>query len=299
MKATLTFSCLLAVTTTFANSNEFSIIDKSASLFQQYLAVCEQEGAENQPVHLRSASREKEPCFTEMTILDLDVYSGMSNVMVAECVLCAETDIVHLANISISQASHLYQMLEGVYSHFIHVPSREGGVFIASKYPLSQTESFIGEGNGRDKEKLHFAIHGANTYYASIDSKSFSMQVINLDATEESSTTSILIGEAFATLTVIKQQFSLSRQMKRPDLLAAEMFEIVPVKHKGEQSDDRGGYKAEVEVGRSWGGKDGGHWEGSARLEAHDGRGNYVEAEVNQNDKGEGPVSARGGYEKK
>lgn len=301
MKASFTFSCLFIASTIFATSAECSIVDKAPSLFQHYLAVCEQERIENQPVHLRSASQEKDLFFNDITILDLDIPLAMPIETVAERILYGDADVVHLANTSTQRTSHLYQILEKTYPHFIHVPYRERGMLIASKYPLSQaTMTLVGEGNSADKEILEFTIHGANTYYVSVDSNSFSMQIINPDNVKDASTTPIVLFDVPGTLTIVKQQFSPLRLAHKADLLAAEMFQILPIKHKGEgSSDDRGGYKAEVEVGRSWGGKDGGCWEGSARFEAYDNHGNYVETEANQNDKGEGSVNARAGHEEK
>lgn len=298
MKACFIFSYLFVVGAIFASSDHLTARE-TTPLFQSYLAACKLQNTENQPVHLRNASQEKEPSFTEMTILDLDIPSTMQIEAVAERILYGDADVVHLANISTQRVSHLYEMLQSTYSHFIHVPSKGQGLFIASKYPFSTaTITLVERENVADKELLEFTIHGANTYHASVCSNDFSMQVINSDDTEDNTITPILLVDMPGVLTIMKQRFSPFRVARKIGLLAADTFQIVPVKRKGGENDnDKGGYKGEIEIGRSWGGRDGGHWEGTAKFEAHDNRGNYVEAEVRQNDEGEGSVHARAGHE--
>ena len=105
MKLNLFFSSLFAANTLMISH---LISEEGASLFQ------------SQPVHLRNARQEKEPAFTEMTILD--VSSVMQIEAIAERVLYGDADVVHLAYISPQKAFRLYEILQDAYSHFIHVP---------------------------------------------------------------------------------------------------------------------------------------------------------------------------------
>jgi hypothetical protein len=294
MKAHL-FAAFIIITSSLGHL----VADEATPLSQCYLVACEQQNTENQPVHLRNSFREKEPSFTEMTILNLDIPSTLQTQEIAERILFGDADVVHLKNTSTQRASHLYEMLQRTYSHFIHVPSRERGLFIASKYPLFKAAvTLSGEGNVAEG-MLEFAIHGANTYYVVVSPNDFSMQIVNSNNVKDSITTPILLIDVPGTLTLVKQQFSPLQFTQKVDLLAAETFQIVPITKKGSGNDDKGGCSGEIEVGRSWGGKDGGQWEATARLEAHDDRGNYVEAEVKQNDKGEGSANLRAGHEER
>lgn len=272
-----------------------SHLNASIPLFQSYLAAY----TESQPVLLRNHSQEKAPLFTDMTILHLDVPSRMQIETVADRVLYADVDVIHLTHVSTHDASGLYQRLQETYAHFIYIPTKEQGILIASKYPLSQAETSASqEAHAPSKGYLEFSIQGANLYQATVGSNDAPMTVDAMDH-EESSTTQLLLVDMPGTLTVVKQQFSPCRSRHNARLLAAETFQIIPIKDKGNSNNDKGGYKGEVEIEYSWGGKDGGHWAGGVRAEAHDSRGNYVEAEVKQNDRGEGSANARAGHEEK
>lgn len=63
-------------------------------------------------------------------------------------------------------------------------------------------------------------------------------------------------------------------------------------------SEDRAGGRIEGRVGASWGGSQGVEFDVGVKAEVRDGQGNYVEANVSQNDKGEGRATLSGGYEK-
>lgn len=275
-----------------------SQLNASIPLFQSYLASY--HNTESPPFLLRNHSQEKIPLFTEMTILHLDVPPLGQIETLADRVLYADADVIHLTHISTHTANILYQFLQETYNHFICIPNKEQGMLIASKYPLSQVEiSSFQETSTSRKNCLEFSIESANPCKATVCSNDAPM-IIDLIDKKESSTIPLVIIDMPGTLTVVAQEFSPCRQKHQPKLLAAETFQIIPIKDKGKSnSGEKGGYKGEIDVGYSWGGKDGGHWEGSARFEAHDHHGNYVEAEVRQNEKGEGSANARAGHEEK
>lgn len=76
MKAYLTASCLLAISTIFSTpvqQEETCLISNEiAPVFQRYLAKCRKHNMANQPVHLRNASREKSLSSKDITLLNLD-----------------------------------------------------------------------------------------------------------------------------------------------------------------------------------------------------------------------------------
>jgi hypothetical protein len=269
--------------------------EESGSCFQDCLAVCQLKNTEDQPIHLRNVCREKEPIFTEMTILD--VSSIMQIEAIAERVLYGDADVLHLANISSQKASHLYEMLQHTYSHFIHVPSQGRGEFIASKYPLSQVEiAQYEQENGMRKEMLEFSIHGANTHQARIILCDSSIQLISDNDTAE---TTVLLGDLPATLTVVKQQFSLFQSAQKVGLIGENTFDIVPIRRGegGGDHNDRSGPYCEGRIDFKTG-PDGTEWSVSGRAGYEDERGNYVEGEVSRNDKGETSGSAKTGHDK-
>ena len=164
MKVYFTVSCLLAISTIFATSaqQEKSCLtkDETASLFQHYLKKCRKYHMENQPVYLRNAYRENNLSFNDIIILNLDPPSTMEVNDIAERILYGDADVVHLRNTSTNTASHLYELLQKNYTHFIHVPYQETGVFVASKYPLKQAEVIRSEQkNAPYKDVLKFTIH--------------------------------------------------------------------------------------------------------------------------------------------
>lgn len=279
----------------FISSGQHLIAEEGDSLFQSYLAVSQSKNAENQPVHLRNDCREKEPAFTEMTILD--VYAIMQIEAVAERVLYGDADIVHLANISSQKASRLYEMLQDTYSHFIHVPSKGRGEFIASKYPLSQVK--INQCKQEDvirKEELEFAIHGANMHRACISLHDSSIQLVSSDDIVE---TSVLIGDLPAALTVVKQQFSPLQNAQKIDLIAKNTFDIVPIRRgEGDRGpNDKSGAYCEGRIDFKTG-PNGTELSISGLAGYEDGRGNYVEGQISRNDKGETSASAKAGHDK-
>ena len=204
--------------------------------------------------------------------------------------LYGEADVVHLANLSTPKASCLYEILEGVYSHFIHVPGLENGLLIASKYPLSQAAITYDEAN----DMLEFSIQGVDSYRARVCSNELSTQVSG----DDNIVTPIHFMDVSGTLTLVKQEFSPFQLEQKVDRLATNKFEILPIRHgRDRNDDDRAGYSGKVIVKRSWGGKEGGGWEASIKGEAHDRHGNYVEGEVKHNDRGEGSARASAGHE--
>lgn len=80
--------------------------------------------------------------------------------------------------------------------------------------------------------------------------------------------------------------------------IATHNFNILPIRHSGSNDDGKAGGSARVGMDYSWGGRDGPEFKGYAEVEAHDGRGNYFEGRIEQNDKGEGRVHAEGGHDK-
>ena len=228
MKMHLVFPCLVIVNTIFATSPE---PEETNPLFQYDLTAY---NTNNQPFHLRNALPEKEPSFTDMTILNLDLPSAMQVDDIAERILYGDADVVHMTNTSTQRASHLYEMLQKTYAHFIHIPKQKRGSFIASKYPLSQATVILSEEeNIPNEEVLEFVIHGANRYKAYVRSNDVSRQTINLTNTDDDATTSILLVDLPGTLTVVKQRFSLFQSAPEKDLSSTEGVEILPIRRGG------------------------------------------------------------------
>jgi hypothetical protein len=298
MKAYFTISCLLAINTIIANPAKqveaYLTEDETAPLFQRYLTTCCKHNMVNQPVYLRNACREKEPTFTEMTILDAP--SIMQIEAVAERVLYGDADVVHLADISSQKASCLYEMLQDTYSHFIHVPRKDRGEFIASKYPLSQVEiTQYEQENAMREEVLEFAIHGANMHRACLSLNDSSIRLVN---SNDSAETAVLFGDLPVALTVVKQHFSPFQNAQNIDLIAKDTFNIVPVRRGegGRDNNDRSGPYCEGSIDFK-NGPNGTEWSVSARGGYEDDKGNYVEGQVSRNDKGETSGSARAGHD--
>jgi hypothetical protein len=94
----------------------------------------------------------------------------------------------------------------------------------------------------------------------------------------------------------------LSRNDRKSGTLIASKFgadalEILLARSHRDRSDDRGEASIGGGIRGSWGDGNGIQWEGYARVEAHDGKGNYAEAEVTQKDDGTGNIDIRGGHE--
>ncbi len=301
MKAYFTVSCLFAISTIFANpvqqAEAYLIEDETAPLFQRYLTKCRKNNMANQPVYLRNGYREKNPCFSDTIILNLDLPPTMQINDVAERILYGDADVVHLRNISTNSAPHLYELLKQDYTHFIHIPCQEKGLFVASKYPLKQAEVIRTEQeNAYYKDILKFTIHEDNICTACIDTNDLSIQV-NSSGNDNNTMTPILLVDVPGTLTVIKQQFSPFQSAERVDQLATEMFEILPVNRGREDNDDRGGAygggRVDIEFGPG-----GPEWSASAFGGYEDDRGNYAEVEVRRNESGTTSVGAEAGHDK-
>lgn len=304
MKVFVMFSCLLAMSTVFAISEQqkemCSNADKADSLFQHYLMMCRKQNIENLPVYLRSTAREKQTFFTDITILDLDLSSTTQIHEIMEDIFYGDVDVVHLSNVSTEQAMHLFKILELTYAHFIHAPNEGKGSLVASKYPLSQAAvTRITRENDVQQEMLEFSIHGANTHHAKIYSDNSSTQIINSNEEDDKVTSCIILAGLPCTLTILNQQYSPLKPIYEADLLASETFQILPIRNtdRGGRDDDGGGYKGEVEFKGKFGGKDGASWEAGINFEAYDSHGNYFEADIKHNDKGESSLNARAGHE--
>ena len=304
MKAYFTVSGLLAISTIFANpakqTEAYLVEDETAPVFQRYLTKCRKHNIANQPVYLRSACRDKNLSSNDMIILSLDPPSTMQINDIAERILYGDADVVHLRNTSTNTASHLYELLQKNYTHFIHVPCQEKGVFVASKYPLKQAEiTRIEQENASYKDILKFKIHEDSICCACIGTNDLSIQVVNSDGGDDNAKTPILLVDIPGTLTVIKQekqQFSSFQLAERVDLLATETFEIVPVRRGEGDNDDRGGGYVEGRVDVKVG-PNGSEWSASVSGGYEDDRGNYAEVEVGTNDKGETTYSGKAGYD--
>ena len=309
MKAFFTISCLLTISTTFASpakhAEPYLIEDEVAPLFQRYLRKCQKHNMTNQPVYLRNACREKKSFSSDITILSLDLPSTIQINDIAERILYGDADVVHLRNISANTASHLYELLQKNYTHYIYVPNQERGLFVASKYPLSQAIVTESEDNTFSGEKLDFIIHETGSCCARISLNDLSVQIINSEGSDQNITTPILLVGLPGTLSVIKtqrQQFSSFHLEERMNLLNAETFEILPIRKggrdndRGDGNDNRGGGYAggRIDVEFGPGGPD---WSASAFGGYEDGRGNYAEVEVRRNENGTTSASAEAGHE--
>lgn len=297
MKAHFTFSCILAASTAFSAS-EPVITDQNTSVFQHYLQTRQTQNKRIRPVYLRNASRSKEPSFSDMTILNLRLPSAMEVHDIGERILYGDPDIVHLSHISTQQASDLYEMLEQTYTHFIHTPHNENGLFIASKFPLSDAELLMTEEEVSPREEmLQFVIHGANAYPAYVSENHLPIQLIKYADAEGTMTFPTFLSDLPCTLTIVKQQFSLFQSQTAPKtgLLSEGTFKILPVKRGGSDNDRGGGYvEGSIDFKT---GPNGSEWSVSGRGGYGDDRGNYFEGSVSQNDKGETSVSAKAGHE--
>ncbi len=301
MKAYFTVSCLLAISTIFASPTQqaevYLIEDETAPLFQRYLTKCRKHNMANQPVYLRNACREKNPSSNDIIILNLDPPSTMQINDIAERILYGDADVVHLRNISTNTAFHLYELLQQNYTHFIHVPCQEKGVFVASKYPLKQAEVIrIEQENASYKDILKFTIHEDNICCARVGTSDLSIQVVNSSGSDDNTTTPILLIDVPGTFTVIKQQFSPLQLGERVDLLATEMFEILSVRRGEGDNDDRGGSYGGGRVDINFG-PGGPEWSASAFGGYEDDRGNYAEVEVRRNENGTTSVGAEAGHD--
>ncbi|MBI3236757.1 MAG: hypothetical protein HYZ48_03525 [Chlamydiales bacterium] len=182
MQAYFTLSCLLVTSTVFTvqlQQEAACLIAKNenAPLFQRYLAFCRTQNRIDQPVYLRSTSRPKTPSFTDLTIFGLELPLIMQVRDVAERILYGDADVVYLTNVSTQTASHLYEQLEHTYSHFVHVPSYGKGLFIASKYSLSQVEVTLTE---QEREKaLEFVVKGTTACHLPVSANHVPIQIVN------------------------------------------------------------------------------------------------------------------------
>ena len=235
MKAFAVVSCLFAINTIFAVSEQQKMhfsADETGSLVQHYLALCAQENIQNRSVYLRSDAREKQPFFTDITFLDLNLSSVANIHEVMTEIFYGEVDVIHLTNVSTEQALYLFELLEPNYAHFIYVPKEEQGSIIASKYPLSQAAVT----KDVQQEVLDFFIHGANTHHARIYSDNSSIQIINSEETNNKITSCIALANLIGTLTVLSQQYSPLKATYATELLASETFQVLPIRNR-----DRGG----------------------------------------------------------
>lgn len=243
-------------------------------------------------------AEKKNPSSNDMIILNLDPPSTMQISDIAERILYGDADVVHLRNTSTNAASHLYELLQKNYTHFIHVPSQEKGVFVASKYPLRKAEvTRIEQENASYNDVLEFVIHEGNICCARVSTSDLSIQVVNSSGSDDNTTTSILLVDVPGSFTVLKQQrgqFSSFQSEERIALLGSETFEIIPVRRR--DNDDRGSGYVEGSVDVKVGPK-GTEWKASVRGGCEDDRGNYAEVEVGKNDKGETTYSGRSGYD--
>ncbi len=307
MKMFFAIAYLLTINAIFASSASIKesgllVGEESLCLFPNDLENCGMENVFDQPVYLRTGACEEELPQENISILDLELSCEMSACDIAERILYGNADVVHLDNISREVAADLYESLGSIYAHFLYVPYREKGIFVASKYSISQaTVTVLEQETALSETLLEFALAGATPCCLHVSSNALSTEVVSCDAMDCKAAVHVLLADVPGILTAVKHNFSFpySRTIRRHHERSVPIFKILPVKHKGGRDDDRGGYKAEVEIGRSWGGKDGGHWEGTGRFEAHDDRGNYFGGEVRQNDQGEGSANARAGHEEK
>jgi hypothetical protein len=291
MRLNFCFTSLFGVGTLFIDSAGHLIAEEKSPFFQEYLTTCQLKNI-NQPIHFHNACQEKEPSFTEMTILDVHSISKIEGV--AERILFGDADVVHFTNISTEKASHLYEMFQHTYSHFIHFPSEGQGTFIASKYPLSQIEvAQFEQENSLHKEVLEFSIHGANIYTARLCSTDPLIQLVDTDDIEET----VLLGDLPAALTIVKQQFSPFQTAKKCHFTAEDTFDIIPIRRRERDNDDKSGPYCEGRINYK-SGPNGTEWSVSGRAGYEDDRGNYVEGEVSRNNKGETSANAKAGYDK-
>lgn len=300
MKAYFIISCLLAISTTFANpakqANAYLIQGENVPLFQRYLTKCREDNLVNQPVHLRNACREMNPSSNDMIILNLDPPSTMQINDIAERILYGDADVVYLRNTSTNTASYLYELLQQHYTHFIHVPYQEKGLFVASKYPLKHAEVMrIKQENVSYKDVLKFAIL-EDDICARVCTSDLSIQIVNSNSTDDNTITPILLVDVPGTFSIVKQgkqRFLPFQLAEKADSM--ETFEIVPVK-EGKIADNGGGYgggRVDVKFG-----PDGPEWSASAFGGYEDDRGNYVEVEVRRDAEGNTSASAEAGHDK-
>ena len=303
MKGYFTVSCLFAISIAFANPGKqakaYLIEGDTVPLFQRCLRTCHENNLVNQPVYLRNACQEKSPSCNDMIILNLDPPYTMRINDIAERILYADADVVHLRNTSTNTASHLYELLQQHYTHFIHVPCQGQGVFVANKHPLKHAEVIrIIHEDISYKDVLKFAIL-EDDICASVCTNDLSIQIVNPNSIDDSTITPILLVDVPATFSVVKQakqQFSPFQLAERVDLFDRETFEIVPVRRGGDTNDKAGGYgggRIDIEFGPG-----GTEWRASAFGGYEDNRGNYIELEVRRNEEGNTSASAEAGYDK-
>ena len=90
-----------------------------------------------------------------------------------------------------------------------------------------------------------------------------------------------------------------SRELPRYQLLTTRGRELKIVLIRTDRSSDhRAGGGIEGHIDATWGGGEGIQFSAGVSVEAHDDKGNYIEANVSQNDKGEGKASLSEGYNK-
>lgn len=106
----------------------------------------------------------------------------------------------------------------------------------------------------------------------------------------------------YAHFVYVPPSLNLAGHRQKNGMLIASKFggdglEVLLARSHKDRNEDRGGASLEGGFRGSWGDGNGIHWEGYAKAEAHDGRGNYAEAEVTQKDDGTGSVDVRGGHD--
>jgi hypothetical protein len=290
------------MSTAFANSanhaENYLVEDISVPLFQRYLAKCHRHDMANQPVYLRNIRRETNPPSDNTIILNLDFPSTIRIKDVADRILYADADIVHLRNTSTGTASHLYELLKEDYSHFIHLPYKEKGVFVASKYPLRDAEvTRVDNGNASYRDILRFTIHEDSICSTCAEANDLSIQNINSNDNDKTEIPILLVDlpGTFSVLKPQKNRLSSNQLGEKACHVATEVFEILSIQ-KREGNDKGGGYgggRIDVTFG-----PDGADWSASLFGGYEDENGNYVEAELKRNDDGTTSAGAEAGHDK-
>ncbi|HZY10671.1 MAG TPA: hypothetical protein VFF29_05905 [Bacteroidota bacterium] len=115
----------------------------------------------------------------------------------------------------------------------------------------------------------------------------------------EKHNTKIVVGDrlrsiAMGSWTIPLRQFQSIVQDMSP--ISSGAVEVIPIKSREKNNEDKAGGSGKVGFEYSWGGKDGGEFRGYVEGEVHDESGNYVEGRAEQNSKGEGSVGVYGGH---
>ena len=301
MKAYFIVSCLLAISTIFANSAKqadfYQNEDETNNLFQRYLGNCHTNALVNQPVYSWTGFQGNYPSASDVIILDLDPPSSMPVNDVAEQILYGNADVVHLKNIPTNIASQLYELLQQQYAHFIHVPIQEKGLFIASKYPLKDAEvTQVMQEDAPCKNLLSFTVLNRDIYTC-VCTSDLSIRVVSSNDNEDPTIIPVLLVDMPGILTIVKQELSPFQFAERRDLFPIEPFEIIPISRRGGNNEDKGGGygggRVDVKIT-----PDKTEWSASAFGGYVDDRGNYIEVEVRKHEDGSSSASAEAGHDK-